>query len=100
MGPEQKWGQRDSGKFLQGKKVSQGPRGGAVSSRQRLKFTLERKISGRMDCVGYSLAANIFEAYPLVLIKNEYLNHNISKKGKHYGNIFNKNSPVKIDKKL
>lgn len=96
--PEQKWGQRDSEKFLQGEKVSQGLRGGALSSRQRLKFTLQRKTSGRMDCVGYSLGINVSEAYPLVLIKKEYLNQNISKQGKHYGKIINRNSPVKIDK--
>lgn len=69
-----------------------------MSSRLRLKFTLDRKISGRMDCVGYSLGTNMFETNPLVLIKNKYLNHNISKQGNHYGNIFNRNSPVKIDK--
>lgn len=97
-GPEQKQGQRDSEKFLQGKKGSQGLRGGAVSSRQRLKFTLERKTSGRMDCMGYSLGTNMFEAYPLVLIKKDYLNQNISKQGKHNGKIINRNSPVKIDK--
>lgn len=83
---------RDSGKFLQGEKESQRPRGGAVS-RQRLKFTLKGTISGRMGCVGYSLGTNMFEAYPWVLIKK-----GTSKQGKHYGKIIDRNSPVKTDK--
>lgn len=51
-----------------------------------------------MDCVGYSLGTNMFEAYPLVLIKKEYLNLNAPKQGKCYGKIINRNSSVKIDK--
>lgn len=48
--------------------------------------------------MGYSPGTNMFEAYPLVLIKKEYLNLNAPKQGKCYRKIINRNSSVKIDK--
>lgn len=78
--------------------MSQGPREGAVFLRQRLKFILERKTSGRMDCMGYSLGTNMLEACPLGLIKKRIFKQSISNQGKHYGKIISRNSPGKIDK--